>query len=147
MPNSHAWSNTSAPCRLEWRPSRWLQAALVLLTVGAGLSVWGSDLPMPLAWPACAGIVVHGLHLLRRERGRAAIGVVVGEDAVTVDGVVAPAARFHWRGPLVFLHWREGAGRRALVWWPDTLDRGTRRELRLAAPAPGPAHHAGSMAT
>ena len=45
MPNCRSSSPGSAPCRLEWRPSRWLLSALTLLSTLAPLAVLGSDLP------------------------------------------------------------------------------------------------------
>ena len=41
MTHSTRWSGTSAPCRLDWRPSRWLAAGLLLLTM-LGAEVWVS---------------------------------------------------------------------------------------------------------
>ena len=53
---------------------------------------------------------------------------------VRVDGEPMHEAHLQWRGPLAFLAWRDAAGRHGhLAWWPDTLDTGARRELRLAA--------------
>jgi toxin CptA len=56
-----------------------------------------------------------------------------------VDGIVLQAAQVHWRGPLAFLQGRDADGRvLRCAWWPDTLPRSVRRELRLVAQvAPG----------
>ena len=52
----------------------------------------------------------------------------------TIDGARMEGVRLHWRGPLAFLRYRDAAGRdHRLAWWPDTLQGGQRRELRLAA--------------
>ena len=56
------------------------------------------------------------------------------EGDLLVDGHRVDAVDLHWRGPLAFLGWTDGQGdRQRLAWWPDTLSRTTRRELRLAA--------------
>ncbi len=39
------------------------------------------------------------------------------------------------RGPLLVLRWRKGKRRGQLLFWPDTLPRARRRELRLAVRA------------
>ncbi|PPU94563.1 hypothetical protein [Xanthomonas albilineans] len=137
-------SPPSAPCRLEWRPSRWLLAALSLLGVLAPLSILGSDLPRGVAWSAALLALFYALVLLRREAGRLPRIVLIpaGAGTATVDGTPVTALQVHWRGPLAFLRWRDAQGRlRHLAWWPDTLPAPARRELRLAAQA-----HAASSA-
>lgn len=137
MPHSHRSSNASAPCRLEWRPSRWLLSALLALTVAAPLAVLASELPRPAAWPLAAAAGLHGLCLLRREHRRARTVLVFrgGDAPVEVDGGAVTSANVCWRGPLAFVSWRDGQGRvHRLSWWPDTLPAASRRELRLAAP-------------
>ncbi|KAB7763220.1 MULTISPECIES: hypothetical protein [Xanthomonas] len=134
----------SAPCRLDWRPSRWLLAALTLLGALAPLSLLGSDLPPHLAWPAAALALLYAAWLLRREAGRAprALLIPAGAGAPSVDGVAVSALQVAWRGPLAFVRWRDAQGRtQRLAWWPDTLPPAARRELRLAAAA-----HAASSA-
>lgn len=142
MPSSPRSSNISAPCRLEWRPSRWLLAALLLLSLLAPLSVLGSDLPPALAWPGAALASAGGLWRLRREAGRAPRLLVLGAAGTpagprdTLDGHPLAGCRIAWRGPLAVVEAmdRQGRGER-LVWWPDTLPAPQRRELRLAAAA------------
>jgi toxin CptA len=52
-----------------------------------------------------------------------------------------------WRGPLAFLWWRDGKGRRQrLQGWPDNLAAAARRELRLAMAARVPARSPRSVA-
>ena len=41
------------------------------------------------------------------------------------------------RGPLLVLRWRLGKRRQQLLFWPDTLPKAQRRELRLAVKAHG----------
>lgn len=134
---SQPWSTGSAPCRIDWRPSRWLAAALLLLAVLAPLAVLASDLPSRVSLPLAAVAAVHGLLLARREWRRSPRSLVFpGDGRLLVDGAEAASAVLQWRGPLAFLSWRDAAGRRhRMGWWPDTLPRHRRRELRLAASA------------
>ncbi|UKE74893.1 hypothetical protein [Xanthomonas graminis] len=132
-------SPPSAPCRLEWRPSRWLLAALALLSVLAPLSILGSDMPRACAWPAAALAVLYAAWLLRREARREPRALLLpaqGSVAASVDGQPVAALQVDWRGPLAFVRWRDADGRAGrLAWWPDTLPPPARRELRLAAQA------------
>ncbi|AJC48114.1 hypothetical protein [Xanthomonas sacchari] len=137
-------SPPSAPCRLDWRPSRWLLAALTLLGALAPLSLLGSDLPPRLAWPAAVLALLYAVWLLRREARRAPRMLLVpaGAGTPSIDGVAVSALQVDWRGPLAFVCWRDAQGRtQRLAWWPDTLPPAARRELRLAASA-----HAASSA-
>lgn len=137
MPNSPHWSSASAPCRLEWRPSRWLIAALCFLGLFAAVSLLASDLAPGLAWPSAVVALFYGVWLARRESLKSARDVVIAGDAssVEVDGEPVEDFRVAWRGAIVFARWRDSEGGvRRLVWWPDTLPPGPRRELRLAAP-------------
>jgi toxin CptA len=139
MPNSPSSSPASAPCRLEWRPSRWLQAALLILSLLAPLAVLGTELPRPLAWPLALAAAIYGLRSAWKEAGRAPRQLVLAATAGggdTLDGRPLHDCRIAWRGPLAFVQAIDRDGRRArLVWWPDTLPSPLRRELRLAAAA------------
>lgn len=158
MPHSTRWSNASAPCRppreasgvrLEWRPSRLLVSGLLLLAMAAAASVLASEMPRLAAWPLASAALGYGVWLAWREsRAERRWLVVASGDAVsTVDGRPAAGLTVRWRGPLAFLHWRDGDGRsRRLVFWPDTLPAPRRRELRLAAPMPVAARSRASMA-
>ncbi|MBD9469221.1 hypothetical protein [Pseudoxanthomonas sp. PXM01] len=137
MRNLPRWSNGSVNCRLEWRPSRLLQASLILLGVLAATSVLTSEMPRLFAWPAAIAALAHGVWRARTEGRRhpQAFWFPGNGRPPTVDGRPMVDARLHWRGPLAFLRWRDQAGgrwRRA-AWWPDTLPAAQRRELRLAA--------------
>jgi toxin CptA len=148
MPHSTRSSNASAPCRLEWRPSRWLLAALIVLTVLAACSLLASALPRSVAWPSALVAIMVGTRQLRRESRRTACPIVVAADGrATVDGAQVQGFAVDWRGPLAFAHWRDANGlSRRCSFWPDTLPGPRRRELRLAAaPRPG-APGAGGMA-
>lgn len=142
MRNCPPSSPASAPCRLEWRPSRWLRAALLVLALLAPLSVLGSDLPGMIAWPLAVAAGAWGLWSARREAGRAPRQLVLATAAATqvpldtLDGRPVHACRIAWRGPLAFIHLVDRDGRsERLAWWPDTLPPTLRRELRLAAAA------------
>jgi toxin CptA len=141
-------SNASAPCRIDWRPSRWLTAALWSLTVLVPLSLWASDLPGLVAWPlalcATGGVAWSAL----RHRRAAPLAIVVpAEGEVTVAGQAVAGFDVAWRGALAFLSWRDGAGRdHRLALWPDVLDPATRRELRLVMAARAAVRIAGPVA-
>ncbi|MGY1529574.1 hypothetical protein [Luteimonas sp. A649] len=133
-PGSKPWSNASAPCRIEWRPSRCLTAALLLLALLTPVAVLASELPRAVAWPLAAAALLHGLYLARREGRRARRSLLFTADGrLLVDDVEASGVQLGWRGPLAFLTWHDPDGRRhRLAWWPDTLPSRWRRELRLA---------------
>lgn len=139
MRSSPISSPESAPCRLEWRPSRWLLAALGLLVVLAPLSLIGSGMPRALAWPLAVAVFAAGLWQLRREAGRAPRQLVLATaraGADSLDGDPLRACDVTWRGALAFVHALHRDGRSVrLAWWPDTLPAPLRRELRLAVAA------------
>jgi len=149
MSKSRPWSNASVPCRLEWRPSRVLVAALRLLGGLAAIAVIASELPWPVALPLACTAIIHGERLARRESRRAVADMVVPANgaAATIDGLPMEDLQVQWRGPLAFLRWRDSEGRgRYLQGWPDNLAPAGRRELRLAMAARAPAHSPRSMA-
>lgn len=133
-PRSKPLSGGSAPCRIDWRPSRCLLAALLTMAVLAPVAVLASEMPRAAAWMLALAAAIHGLGLAAREWRRPPRTLLfTGDGRVLLDGVPIDDVRLRWRGPLVFLSWREPAGRtRRLAWWPDTLRPGLRRELRLA---------------
>ncbi len=145
MPHWTRSSGTSAACRLEWRPSRWLIGALAALSLLAACSVIASELPRALAWLLAIGVPAYGAWLARREARKPVRQFFwAGNDAaVTLDGQPIDGVSVQWRGPLAFVCWCNGDGRvQRLGWWPDTLPAARRRELRLAAgdvqAVPGP---------
>ncbi len=137
MRNSPRWSNGSVNCRLEWRPSRLLQALLILLGVLGAVSVLACEMPRPFAWPIAIGALAYGGWRARREGRKPSRAFWFPGNArtLTVDGEPMHEAHLQWRGPLAFLRWRERGTRRwrRAAWWPDTLPARQRRELRLAA--------------
>lgn len=133
---SRSWKR-SAPCRLDWRPSRWQCAAHVLLALLMPLAVLGSGLPDPYRWPAALLATVwaagQGWHYARRPACH--IVICAGDAPVTVNGEPVDALSLQDRGWLLQLRWRADGRRHARLFWPDTLPPAARRELRLAARA------------
>ncbi|HEY5850715.1 MAG TPA: protein YgfX [Lysobacter sp.] len=148
MPTSQRSSRASAHCRLEWRPSRRLAAALVVLGVLSGLSLIACELVLAVSVPLALLAVGEGVRLARGELSRPARWLEIGsEGAATLDGQAITAVHVEWRGPLAFLRFHDADGRlRRLAWWPDTLPATARRELRLAVPVKAAAQKASSMA-
>ncbi len=134
--------------RICWRPSRWLATALPVLGALAAVSLLVSDLPVILAAPAALLALAGAARSWQRERSRAPVSFVFRRGAPPqADGEAVAEFALHWRGPLAFVRWRDGQGRRHhRAWWPDTLPAAQRRELRLAAPATRDAGDRASMA-
>ncbi len=119
------------------------------MTPLAMLSVLASEMPRVAAWPLALAVLAYGAWLVRREWRRPPLELMFyGSDApALVDDEPVAEVVLQWRGPLTFLRWRDGNGRRhRLVWWPDTLPVSARRELRLAAPGRKAARGGPSMA-
>lgn len=149
MAKSRHWSSASAPCRLEWKPSRVLALLLTLLGTLAAVSAVASELPASVSLPLAVLSMAYGIGLARRETLRPACSLVIPADdnAATVNGATVDDLQLQWRGPLAFLQWRDADGRRQrLQGWPDNLDARARRELRLAVAARVPAGSPRSMA-
>ena len=120
-----------------------------MLGVLAALAVIASELPWPVAAPLACAAIVYGEWLARHEsrRGVSEIVIPANEAPATIDGLPMQNLHVQWRGPLAFLHWRDGEGqRRYLQGWPDNLSAAERRELRLAMAARAPTHSPRSMA-
>ncbi|MGO0999535.1 hypothetical protein [Lysobacter sp. CA196] len=147
MPNSTVSSNRSAPCRLEWRPSRLLAAALIVLGLAAAFSLWLSECPRAVAWPLAVLALGWGLHSARRELRRPPQRLLIAGERASLDELPITELRLHWRGWLARLDFTGPDGqRRRLLWWPDRLDARGRRELRLAVAVSAPARDTRSMA-
>jgi toxin CptA len=148
MPTSTAWCSTSAICQLEWRPSPAFGVALCMLALLAAISVVAGEMPAPVAWPLALAALAYGGWLARRYLGQPACRLSwIAGRAPELDGIALQDARLHWRGPLAFLQGRDADGRmRRLAWWPDTLPRTARRELRLTAEVPADTTSTPSMA-
>jgi toxin CptA len=150
MSKSRPWSNAFAPCRLEWRSSRLLAAALMALGALAGGAAIASELRWSVAVALAAASLAYGAWLGKRELSRPCANMVIprdGDTAATIDGEAVKDLRLQWRGSLAFLQWRDARGRRlSTQGGPDNLDAATRRELRLAMAARVPARSPRSMA-
>jgi len=140
MQSSPASSSASSGCRIDWRPSRWLALALIALGAMAAASVWLSALPDGVRLPAGMLALLQGLRLSGRERTRPCWTLAWaggGAPAQLLGGpgrVALSQVRVGFRGPMATLTGTDEQGSlRRLVWWPDTLPAGARRQLRLAA--------------
>lgn len=139
--------HAAADCRLQWRPSRTLAAALVALGLLAGFSVLMSELPAALAVPLAAAAGLWAFVGARRELRRPPRRLRIRADRASLDDAPITALSLHWRGWLARLDFTGADGRRErLLWWPDTLDAAARRELRLAVAVSAPARDARSVA-
>jgi len=124
------------PLRLAWRPSRLLRCVLALLGTCACVALWLSEMPSPVALTAMPLVILFTVvRILREHRAPRRELVIDATGIAHLDDVRLDAPGLQWRGPIAFLHWREGRRTRRLVWWPDTLPPAARRELRLAASA------------
>jgi toxin CptA len=133
-----ASSPASSIFRLDWRPSRVLGIALVMLGLLAAGSVLASRMPFPLKFSTATLALAQALRLARREAGRAPceLAWAGGNAPMLAGGQVLHAPRLHLRGPLAVLTARDVHGRlQRFCWWPDTLSPGLRRQLVLAAAA------------
>ncbi|WP_240906136.1 hypothetical protein [Thermomonas sp. HDW16] len=73
--------------------------------------------------------------------------IPAGRGTATCDGERIDDLQLGWRGPLAFLRWRDGEGRRQRAsLWPDRLPAGMRRELRIAMQRREAASDSASMA-
>ena len=134
MSKSRRSSTTSVPCRLEWRPSRQVGAALWFLALLAPFCVLASDLPRAWAWPLALVAGLVGIRDAWRYRHQPIRQLLIpaGRGAPTCGAERIECLLVHWRGPLAFLRWRDGDGRnRRVVFAADTLPAPARRELKL----------------
>src|SRR3546814_2803577 len=72
-------------------------------------------MPRIAAWPLALSALAHGGWLAWRE-ARAARGelVIAGEGGrASVDGRAVEDLSVRWRGPIAFVEWRDGDGRRS----------------------------------
>jgi hypothetical protein len=136
-------SKPSLHCRLDWRPSTWLQIIVFILMVLALLSLQISA----LAWyfSLLLGLViVYGTALqigkirqmppcsLFWRAGDGAMGLNFGHGSESLTG-----PRCHQQGPLWIISALDASGqKRHFLFLPDTLSRSERRMLRLVAATP-----------
>ncbi len=133
-------SNASLHCRLEWRPSRWRSAALLLLGALAIASLWMSALPWWGFLIASVSLLTYLFVVIRNDALRAPVQLAWAGGAAPVMLIREPREQecsfvaLHSRGGLVVLTLRDADGQKQRwVWWPDTLDAAGRRALRLVA--------------
>ncbi|MGO4260449.1 hypothetical protein [Lysobacter sp. TAB13] len=137
----------TADCRLQWRPSRLLSAALIALGLAAAFSAVASELPLPASLPLAAMALAWAGWSTRREARLPPQPLVIAGGRATLAAAPISDLRLHWRGWLARLDFTGSDGRRRrLLWWPDTLDAAGRRELRLAVAVTSPARGPRSMA-
>lgn len=140
---------SQAPCRIEWQPSRWVGVMTWSLALLAPFSLLASDLPRGVAWPLALAAITWAVFDANRYRRRPRLALLIpaGHGQARCNGVAIDGLRVEWRGPLAFLSWQIAGGplQRA-SFWPDTLDHGQRRELRLALMRTAPAREVASMA-
>ncbi len=141
-------SPISAPFRCKHRPSCWLVAALGLLGLLAAFAALNCDLEALVAWPLAGLALLWSFRSMGREWQRPVRRLLVPATAqpARLDGLALDELQLFERGPLVLLRWRSGRQRGSLLFLPDTLPRGQRRELRLAVRAHAVSREAGTMA-
>ncbi|MBS0194875.1 MAG: hypothetical protein JSR34_11610 [Proteobacteria bacterium] len=143
MSSSNASANfprADAVCRLAWRRSTWMLAALGFLTVLACAALWWSGLPASGRSIGCVAVVAYAAWLLVREARRPPVDLTwAGGDApwqMTCEDRTRELRHVgaNLRGGLVVLTLVDTVTGRCerFVWWPDTLDAADRRTLRLA---------------
>lgn len=139
MRRRHNSSLISAPFRYEWRPSRWLTCALLGLAVLAAISIVNCRLEPGYAWPLGVCALGWGLLQMRVEARKPCRNILIPSPPSLPCIDTEPVERIELleRGPLLVLRWRLGKRRQQLLFWPDTLPRALRRELRLAVKAHG----------
>lgn len=140
--------NTSAPFRCEWKPSRWLSSALLVLGGLGAIASLNCDLPLRHALPLALLGLAWSCLLVRRELRRPCQSLLIPAPpgAARVDNLPIDALELVERGVLVMLRWRAGKRRGVLLFWPDTLTGAQRRELRLAVRAHSVSRNAETVA-
>lgn len=138
----------SSPSSLEWRPSRLQAAAQLAVLLASPWLLRASDLPARLLMPAL--LLAWGVGLVelawRQRRPRVQVRLPPLPGPLQVAGRDVDTPRLVVRGPWLLLLWREDRRRRRLLFWPDVLDSGQRRELRLAVAARSVSRQPRSMA-
>lgn len=137
MPTPFRSSTRSAPCRLDWRPSRWQLAAHLVFALLMPWAATASALPAAAQWPL--GLLAAAMAAAQgwRHARRPPLAILIPHDnaPARVDDQVVEALTLHDRGPLLQLAWRRQGRREACLFWPDTLTGARRRALRLAMQA------------
>ena len=134
-------STASPSCRIDWRPSRSLCGALLVLGLLGAVSVLLSDLSPAWRVLLAPASLLQGARLALREWRRAPCALEVSADGqASIGGDALASRRLRLRGVLASLDWRFADGRRgSLLWCADTLDAPTRRQLLLRLGGQSPA--------
>ena len=127
---------TTIACRVTWRPSRWVIAALLAMGIAGAFAIGVSGLPEALQRPLAACAFLMGvLQALREHRRPPRVLLIRSDASATLDDMPLTHPCVQWRGSLAFVRARDPSGRmHRLAFWPDTLDAQGRRALRLAQP-------------
>ncbi len=129
-----SWSKPSRAFRIELRASRALAASLAALGLLGIPAWWLSDAPRALAVIGATLGVAWAAGLARREARTAATHLVLHSSGVVeIDGHPVDAFDVTWRGPLFTLVWTQAGRTARRVVFPDALESGAARELRLWA--------------
>lgn len=130
-------------CRLDWRPSAYLQILLVVLMILAILSVLISALAWYFSVPFCL-LVLHGTaYQIKKIRLSPHCSLLwrAGDKQISLNfGHLAESLtqpRCHQQGPLWIISALDASRqKRYFVFLPDTITRSERRLLRLVAATP-----------
>lgn len=130
-------------CRLEWRPSVYLQILLCLLMVLAIISTGISALPWYFTIPLCL-LVLYGTVLQigkLKASPRYSLFWRAGDDQLSLNfGQLEESLsrpRCHQQGPLWIISALDASRQnRYFVFLPDTISDSQRRLLRLVAATP-----------
>jgi len=111
-----------------------LSGAIILLGMLGAIAALNCDLEPPHAGPLALAALLWAAGLVWREQRRPTKILLIpqGPRPAPLDGLVLDTLQLQERGPLAVLRWQAGKQRGALLFWPDTLPRACRRELRLA---------------
>jgi len=125
-----------------------LTGALLGLSLLAAVALLNCDLELHLAWPLAIAVLLLGAHQVRAEARKPARQLLLPSPPapMCVDGVSVQGPVLLERGPLLLLRWHQGRQCHQLLFWPDTLPRARRRELRLAVRAHGVSRRPASVA-
>ena len=130
-------------CRLDWRPSGYLQILMCLLMLLAIISTGISALPWYFTIPFCL-LVAYGTAVKiceLRSSPHCSLFWRAGDEHLSLNfGHLAESLtqpRCHQQGPLWIISALDASGQnRNFVFLPDTINDGQRRLLRLVAATP-----------
>ncbi|GAB6196287.1 hypothetical protein PAGU2595_015950 [Lysobacter xanthus] len=116
------------------RGSRLLAGVLASLGVFGACGLFVSDLDGIVAAALSPLVVGWGALLAGQELRKPVRELVFRPDgSVRLDGTVLDDVHVAGQGPLTLLRWRDAGRTEHVVAWPDVVDAGRRRELRLWA--------------